>query len=106
MARRPIQRHINFWARCLGNLLRPSPPAEKATASKDQAGQASTGHWAGNRRRVCDEQRPRWVAASSARASGEQRFRAALGQAIAAGGERIEAVEATVQLKRRTKLTR
>ena len=34
------------------------------------------------------------------------RFRAALGQAIAAGGERIEAVEATVQLKRRTKLPR
>jgi hypothetical protein len=36
----------------------------------------------------------------------DQRFRAALGQAIAAGGERIEAVEATVQLKRRTKLAR
>jgi hypothetical protein len=36
----------------------------------------------------------------------ELRFRAALGQAIAAGGERIEAVEATVQLKRRTKLPR
>jgi hypothetical protein len=36
----------------------------------------------------------------------DQRFRAALGQAIAAGGERIEAVEATVQLKRRTKLRR
>jgi hypothetical protein len=35
----------------------------------------------------------------------DQRFRAALGQAIAAGRERIEAVEATVQLKRRrTKL--
>ena len=36
----------------------------------------------------------------------DQRFRASLGQAIAAGGERIEAVEATVQLKRRTKLAR
>ena len=36
----------------------------------------------------------------------DQRFRAALGQAIAAGAERIEAVEATVQLKRRTKLPR
>jgi hypothetical protein len=36
----------------------------------------------------------------------DQRFRAALGQAIAAGGERIEAIEATVQLKRRTKLAR
>src|SRR5262249_35340265 len=36
----------------------------------------------------------------------DQRFQAALGQAIAAGGERIEAVEATVQLKRRTKLAR
>jgi hypothetical protein len=32
----------------------------------------------------------------------DQRFQAALGQAIAAGGERIEAVEATVQLKRGT----
>ena len=37
----------------------------------------------------------------------DQRFQAALGQAIAAGDERIEAVEATVQLKqRRTKLPR
>ena len=36
----------------------------------------------------------------------DQRFRAALGQAIAAGAECIEAVEATVQLKRRTKLAR
>ena len=36
----------------------------------------------------------------------DQRFQAALGQAIAAGGERIEAVEATVQLKRHTKLPR
>src|SRR5262245_8109706 len=37
----------------------------------------------------------------------DQRFQAALGQAIAAGHERIEAVEATVQLKqRRTKLPR
>ena len=37
----------------------------------------------------------------------DQRFQAALGQAIAAGGERIEAVEATVQLKqRRSKLPR
>src|SRR5215468_3821123 len=36
----------------------------------------------------------------------DQRFRAALGQAIAAGAECIEAVEATVQLNRRTKLTR
>jgi hypothetical protein len=36
----------------------------------------------------------------------DQRFQDALGQAIAAGGERIEAVEATVQLKRRTKLAR
>jgi hypothetical protein len=36
----------------------------------------------------------------------DQRFQAALGLAIAAGGERIEAVEATVQLKQRTKLPR
>ena len=37
----------------------------------------------------------------------DQRFRAALGQAITAGGERKEAVEATVTLKkrRRTKLS-
>jgi hypothetical protein len=35
----------------------------------------------------------------------DQRFRAALDLAIAAGGERVEAVQATVQLKRRTKLS-
>jgi len=34
-------------AKCSGDLLPPSPPAEKATASKDQAGQASTGDGAG-----------------------------------------------------------
>ena len=34
------------------------------------------------------------------------RFQAALDVAIATGGERIEAVKATVQLKRRTKLPR
>ena len=42
-----------------------------------------------------DEQHARLVAA-------DQRFQAALAQAIAAGDERIEAVQATVQLKRRT----
>ena len=36
----------------------------------------------------------------------DQRFQAALDQAIAAGGERVEAVQATVHLKRRTKLPR
>jgi len=36
----------------------------------------------------------------------DQRFQAALDVAIATGGERIEAVKATVQLKRRTKLPR
>jgi hypothetical protein len=37
----------------------------------------------------------------------DQRFQAALAQAIAAGGERVEAVEATVALKpRHTKLSR
>jgi hypothetical protein len=37
----------------------------------------------------------------------DQRFQAALAQAIAAGGERVEAVEATVALKPRpTKLSR
>ena len=37
----------------------------------------------------------------------DQRFQVVLGQAIAAGDERIEAVEAAVQLKRRrTKLPR
>jgi hypothetical protein len=37
----------------------------------------------------------------------DQRFQAALDQAIAAGGERVEAVQATVQLKKRhTKLSR
>lgn len=36
----------------------------------------------------------------------DQRFQAALEHAIATGSERIEAVEATVQLKRRTALCR
>jgi hypothetical protein len=35
----------------------------------------------------------------------DQRFQAALDKAIAKGRERIEAVEATVQLKRHTKLS-
>jgi hypothetical protein len=35
----------------------------------------------------------------------DQRFQAALDQAIAAGGERVEAVQATVHLKRRAKLS-
>ena len=47
---------------------------------------------------VPDEQHAQQVAA-------DQRFQAALAQAIAAGDERIEAVQATVQLKRRTKLS-
>jgi hypothetical protein len=36
----------------------------------------------------------------------DQRFQATLDQAIAKGRERIAAVEATVQLKRHTKLSR
>ena len=36
----------------------------------------------------------------------DQRFQAALDQAIAAGGERVGAVQATVQLKRHTKFSR
>ena len=36
----------------------------------------------------------------------DQRFQTALAQAIAAGGERVEAMRATVQLKRRTKPSR
>ena len=36
----------------------------------------------------------------------DQRFQAALAQAIAAGGERVEAVLATVHLERRTKRSR
>jgi hypothetical protein len=35
----------------------------------------------------------------------DQRFQAALDQAIVAGGERVEAMQATVHLKRRTKLS-
>src|SRR5499433_1743833 len=38
--------HIKPW--CSGDLLPPSPPAEKATTRQDQAGQASTGDGAGN----------------------------------------------------------
>jgi len=47
---------------------------------------------------VPDEQHAQQVAA-------DQRFQAALAQAIAAGDERMEAVLATVQLKRHTKLS-
>jgi len=36
----------------------------------------------------------------------DQRFRAALAQAIAKGGERVEAVQATVDVQRRTKPSR
>ena len=39
---------INLWAGSSGDLLPPSPPAEKATARQDQAGQASTGDGARN----------------------------------------------------------
>ena len=35
-----------------GDLLPPSPPSEKATASQDQTGQSSTGDWAGNGSRI------------------------------------------------------
>ena len=42
-------------ARCSGDLLPPSPPAEKATASKDQAGKASTSNGAGHRKLPCSE---------------------------------------------------
>jgi len=48
---------------------------------------------------VPDEQHARLVAA-------DQRFQASLAQAIAAGDERVEAVHATVYLKRCTKLSR
>ena len=62
-------------ARCSGDPLPPSPPAEKATARQDHAGKSRTGDGGGNSRRVCDaEQRPRWIAAPGARASGEQRI--------------------------------
>src|SRR5262249_1254392 len=39
------------WARCLGDLLPPSPPAEKTTARQHQAGQAGTGDGAGHWRK-------------------------------------------------------
>ena len=35
-------------ARCLGDLLPPSPPGEKATARQDQAGQSGADDGAGN----------------------------------------------------------
>jgi hypothetical protein len=38
--------------RCSGDLLPPSPPAEKATASKDQARQVSTGDGTGDSRDI------------------------------------------------------
>jgi hypothetical protein len=33
---------VGIRSRCSGDLLPPSPPAEKSTAREDQAGQAST----------------------------------------------------------------
>src|SRR6516164_11495422 len=42
-------RRPNAWSRS-GALLPPSPPAEKATASKDQAGKPGTSDGAGNHR--------------------------------------------------------
>src|SRR5262249_25771614 len=39
--------HIN-WASCSGDVLPPSPPAEKATARQDQAGKSSTGDGTAN----------------------------------------------------------
>ena len=39
---------VDCAAGCSGCLLTPSPPAEKATARHDQAGQASTDDGAGN----------------------------------------------------------
>jgi hypothetical protein len=33
---------VGIGSRCSGNLLPPSPPAEKATARQDQTGKAST----------------------------------------------------------------
>jgi len=43
--RRPIPLHqpITSISGCSDDLLPPSPPAEKAAARKDQAGEASTG---------------------------------------------------------------
>ena len=42
---RPFSR-AEFEIGCSGDLLPPSPPAEKATARYDQTGQASTSDWA------------------------------------------------------------
>jgi len=39
---------IRLRAECSGDLLPPSPPAEKTTARQDQAGQASTSDGAGD----------------------------------------------------------
>jgi len=44
------------------------------------------------------------AAADHALVEADQRFQTAIAQAIAVGGERVEAVEATVDLKRRTPL--
>jgi hypothetical protein len=41
---------LQINARSSGDLLPPSPPAEKAAARQDQAGHASTGDGAGNGR--------------------------------------------------------
>ena len=45
------KRRVRDCARCSGNLLPPSPPAEQATARQDQTGKSSTGDrsWHGSR---------------------------------------------------------
>src|SRR5262249_43126764 len=47
---RSRQTSITSISGCSGNLLPPSPPAEKANARQDQARKASTGDGAGNGR--------------------------------------------------------
>ena len=42
------ERRVRNCAGSSGDLLPPSPPAEKATASQDQAGQTGTGDGAGD----------------------------------------------------------
>jgi hypothetical protein len=45
---RPADQAITSISACSGHLLPPSPPTEQATASKDQAGKASTGDGTGD----------------------------------------------------------
>src|SRR5712672_3464645 len=57
----------------------PSPPAEQAAASEDQAGQAGAEDWAGDGRDISDEEGRGGEGISARCAAAASRFRALIG---------------------------